>query len=128
MTKEIIFCADGTWCHPSSPALVEDGDTNVHKLYKCLTYTATQATFYDDGVGADGGLLRHLIGGALGSGLFQKIRDGYTAIAHMYKQGDATPTRTSHIIDEYHLVAVAVFDEVPAVRRLGTSNRAKHHL
>jgi uncharacterized protein (DUF2235 family) len=89
MTKKIVFCADGTWCHPKSPALVEDGDTNVYKLYKCLAYTATQATFYDDGVGADGSFFQHLLGGAFGQGLFQKVKDGYTAIAHVYEQGDA---------------------------------------
>jgi Uncharacterized alpha/beta hydrolase domain (DUF2235) len=88
MTKKIVFCADGTWAHPQSPALVEDADTNVYKLYKCLAYTATQATFYDDGVGAGGNLFRHLLGGAIGQGLFQKVKDGYTAIAHVYDPND----------------------------------------
>lgn len=89
MPKKIVFCADGTWNHPNSPALVSDADTNVYKLYKQLAYTATQATFYDDGVGADVNLFKHIFGGAFGDGLFQKIKDGYTAIAHTYEQDDA---------------------------------------
>jgi uncharacterized protein (DUF2235 family) len=89
MGKKIVFCADGTWNHPQSPALVENADTNVYKLYKSLAYTATQATFYDDGVGAGGNLFKHLTGGAFGAGLFQKIKEGYAAIAHVYEPDDA---------------------------------------
>lgn len=89
MPKKIVFCADGTWNHPKSPALVSGADTNVYKIYKCLAYTASQATFYDDGVGAGGNLFAHLTGGVLGKGLFQKVKDGYTAIAHVYDEGDS---------------------------------------
>ena len=89
MPKKIIFCADGTWCHPKSPSLVENGDTNVYKIYKSFCYTPTQAATYDSGVGADGGLLQHITGGAFGEGLFKKVKDGYAAIANLYKQDDA---------------------------------------
>ena len=89
MAKKIIFCADGTWNHPKSSALVSDCDTNVYKLYKLLAVTATQVPFYDDGVGVESDLLRHLLGGAFGDGLFRKVKDGYTAIAHVYEAGDA---------------------------------------
>lgn len=89
MPKKIVFCADGTWDHPKSPALVENADSNVYKIYKCLAYTSTQSTAYDSGVGVGGNLFQHLVGGAFGDGLFQKVKDGYTAIAHVYDQGDA---------------------------------------
>jgi uncharacterized protein (DUF2235 family) len=89
MPQKIIFCADGTWCHPKSPSLVENADTNVYKLYKSLCYTPTQFTTYDNGVGADGGLFQHITGGAFGEGLFKKVKDGYSAIASSYKPGDA---------------------------------------
>lgn len=89
MSKKIVFCADGTWNHPKSPAIVSGADTNVYKLYKSLAVTPSQFTAYDDGVGADGLPLERLIGGAFGVGLFQKIKDGYTAIAHVYEEGDA---------------------------------------
>jgi uncharacterized protein (DUF2235 family) len=81
MGKRIIFCADGTWDKPGS-------DTNVYKIYKALNVTASQVPYYDDGVGANGLLIQQLTGGAFGAGLFQKIKDGYTKLAHVYEKGD----------------------------------------
>ena len=81
MSKRIIFCADGTWDTPQN-------QTNVYKLFKALPITASQMAFYDDGVGSDGCPVEKLLGGAFGDGLFQKIKDGYTKISHVYEQGD----------------------------------------
>jgi uncharacterized protein (DUF2235 family) len=81
MGKRIIFCADGTWDKPGNA-------TNAYKIYKALNVTATQIPYYDDGVGADGTPIQKLAGGALGAGLFQKIKDGYTKLAHVYEEGD----------------------------------------
>ena len=81
MPKRIVFCADGTWQAPMN-------NTNVYRLYKALTVTSDQVTYYDDGVGADVTGLERLLDGAFGQGLLQKIRDGYTKIAHVYEAGD----------------------------------------
>lgn len=81
MGKRIAFCADGTWDNSTS-------HSNVYLLYKSLDVTAQQMTFYDDGVGADGNLILRIVEGAMGVGLRQKIKDGYTKIAHVYEQGD----------------------------------------
>jgi uncharacterized protein (DUF2235 family) len=81
MSKRIVFCADGTWQAPVN-------NTNVYRLYKALTVSSDQMTFYDDGVGADASGLGRILQGALGQGLFQKIQDGYTKIAHVYEAGD----------------------------------------
>ncbi len=81
MPKRIVFCADGTWQTPVNA-------TNVYKLYKMLTLSADQVTYYDDGVGADATGFDRLIGGAIGEGLIQKVIDGYTKIAHTYEAGD----------------------------------------
>ena len=81
MSKRIIFCADGTWDKPQC-------DTNVYKLFKAIPIASDQVAFYDDGVGSDGNPIDKLLGGAFGDGLFQKIKDGYTKIAHVYEQGD----------------------------------------
>jgi uncharacterized protein (DUF2235 family) len=81
MSKRIVFCADGTWDAPGA-------NTNVYLIYKALAVSADQVTYYDDGVGADATGLTHLLDGAFGGGLFQKIQDGYTKIAHVYEQGD----------------------------------------
>ncbi|MGD0098634.1 MAG: DUF2235 domain-containing protein, partial [Terracidiphilus sp.] len=81
MSKRIVFCADGTWEAPVS-------GTNVYRLYKALTVTADQVTYYDDGVGADATGLDRLLDGVFGQGILQKVRDGYTKIAHVYEPGD----------------------------------------
>jgi uncharacterized protein (DUF2235 family) len=81
MSKRIIFCADGTWDSAQDA-------TNVYKLFKAIPISSDQVAFYDDGVGSDGNPIDKLLGGAFGDGLFQKIKDGYTKIAHVYEQGD----------------------------------------
>ena len=81
MGKRIVFCADGTWQAATN-------NTNVYRLYKALTVTSGQITFYDDGVGAEAQGLNRILEGALGQGLLQKIMDGYTKIAHVYEPGD----------------------------------------
>lgn len=69
--KRIVFCADGTWDGTSN-------NTNVFKLFNAIQVSAGQLPFYDGGVGADGNPIEELLGGAFGTGLFQKIKDGYT--------------------------------------------------
>src|SRR3984885_5097712 len=81
MSKRIVLCTDGTWDNTAN-------DTNVYKVAKAALNSADQAAFYDDGVGANGTIIEKLAGGALGAGLFQKIKDGYTQIAHLYEQDD----------------------------------------
>src|SRR5665213_3163463 len=81
MAKRIVFCTDGTWDTPRM-------NDNVYRLYKALLVTADQVTFYDDGVGADTTGLDHIVGGAFGQGLIQKVQDAYTKIAHVYETGD----------------------------------------
>jgi uncharacterized protein (DUF2235 family) len=81
MGKRIIYCADGTWDSAANK-------TNVYLLYKALKQNAAQMPFYDDGVGSDGNVFLRLAGGALGTGLWDEVKEGYTAIAHVYEQGD----------------------------------------
>ena len=81
MSKRIIYCADGTWDNTSD-------NTNVYTLFKALTKNAQQLPFYDDGVGAEGNLFERFAGGAFGLGLWQEVKEGYTAIAHVYEEGD----------------------------------------
>jgi uncharacterized protein (DUF2235 family) len=85
--KNIILCADGTWNtpHGDSPSAP---DTNVRKLYCALTNDPSQLKYYDSGVGTDGTPLDHLSGGAMGEGLFQKVRDCYQFLSDVYDPGD----------------------------------------
>jgi uncharacterized protein (DUF2235 family) len=81
MGKRIVFCADGTWDTANSRS-------NVYLFYKSILVTGEQMPFYDDGVGADGNIVVRVLEGAIGAGIQQKIKDGYTKIAHVYEAGD----------------------------------------
>ncbi len=81
MSKRIVFCFDGTWADPLE-------NTNVYRLYKALAVSADQVTFYDDGIAADLTGLSRVLQGGTGQGIFQKIQDGYTKIAHVFEPGD----------------------------------------
>jgi uncharacterized protein (DUF2235 family) len=82
MGRRIAFCADGTWDTVTN-------DTNVYRISKAIcAIPGEQYSFYDDGVGSDGTPIDRLLGGALGLGLFQKIKDGYSTIASVYEDGD----------------------------------------
>ena len=81
MSKRIVLCTDGTWDKISN-------HTNVYRFYNGVRQSAEQVAFYDDGVGADGTPVAKVAGGAFGLGLFQKIKQGYTQIAHVYEAGD----------------------------------------
>lgn len=101
MANRIVLCFDGTWNTPGSgnqPDKDNEAATNVWKFYKSVRPGAddgtTQFSFYDSGVGTDkkGGIvhdwLNHIVGGAFGLGLDQKIKDGYRALASKYEDGD----------------------------------------
>ena len=81
ISKRIVLCTDGTWDNTAN-------DTNVYKVSNSVLNTADQVAFYEDGVGANGTVIEKLAGGALGAGLFQKIKDGYTQVAHVYEPDD----------------------------------------
>ncbi len=81
MAKRIVFCSDGTWDNSGS-------HSNVYKLYKSLLVTSDQMPFYDDGVGAVSNIVLKVIEGAIGLGIRQKIKDGYTKISNVYEAGD----------------------------------------
>ncbi len=82
MSKRIVVCTDGTWDTTSN-------DTNVYKVFRSSITSADQAVYYDDGVGSDGTPIEKLLGGAFGLGLFQKIKDAYTQVAHLYDKDDS---------------------------------------
>ena len=81
MSKNIVFCADGTWN-------TDQKQTNVSKIWAGSFDDPTQVVFYDDGVGADGNIIVKLLGGAAGIGLWKKIKIGYQTIAAVYAPED----------------------------------------
>jgi uncharacterized protein (DUF2235 family) len=64
------------------------GNTNVRKFYMALLNSPGQLKYYDSGVGTDGTPIDHLVGGAMGEGLFQKVQDCYAFLGNVYDPGD----------------------------------------
>ncbi len=84
--KRIVICSDGTWSTPE-----QESPTNVALVARAVLPTApdgaTQATFYDAGVGT-GNWLDRLVGGVTGKGLERNIGDCYRFLVHNYEDGD----------------------------------------
>ncbi len=98
MTKQIIVCMDGTWNDPSEQTNVfrlfdllqgetkdvaEQGPIRSHKLCQ----HDQQIAFYLEGVGAHG-RQQNVLGGALGSGLHDRVIDAYLLVSQVYQPGD----------------------------------------
>lgn len=86
--RRLVVCADGTW----NSADREEKRTNVSHLHGAVRPRARDGTeqrvFYDEGVGAKGGMIDVLTGGAFGTGLSDNILDGYRYLVGEYEPGD----------------------------------------
>lgn len=112
MSKNIVFCADGTWNGPGND---DNGDsipdkTNVLRLFSELDGTADapdmflrneqekvarnksgtvyQVSKYLHGVGDSNNWLEKIMGGVFGAGIVERIVRGYTFISRNYVPGD----------------------------------------
>lgn len=107
MSKNIIFCADGTW----NDSEAKD-PTNVLKIFNHLCgeidpttkskqsslgdtisemerkYNKTQTAKYINGVGNQPAKIQQLFCGAFGGGVISRIVRGYTFICRNYEEGD----------------------------------------
>ena len=112
MSKNIIFCADGTWNGPGEPDSEDKSAiaTNVFKTFLNLdgrdtpeTYllekeqerilydadgTAVQVAKYLHGVGDSDNFLVKVLGGTVGAGLIARIVRGFTYVSRNYVPGD----------------------------------------
>ena len=88
MPKKLILCADGTWNTPHGYEVAVN-DTNVRKIFCALATNESQQPFYDSGVGTNGTPIDHLVGGAMGEGLFQKIQECYRFLIDAWSPGSS---------------------------------------
>lgn len=87
MTRRLIVCCDGTWNSEENKDKGSLAPTNVFRLFNALCCDDTQLTRYQTGVGS-GGVVDKILGGSLGLGLSEDIRDCYQWLATNYRQGD----------------------------------------
>ncbi|PUU77088.1 hypothetical protein B9Z19DRAFT_988179 [Tuber borchii] len=92
--KRIIVCCDGTW--QNSDGGDKGVPTNVTRISRALkSYTdkgISQTVYYQSGVGT-GGPVDKIVGGGVGYGLSEHVREAYGFLAHNYLPGD-----TIHLI------------------------------
>ncbi|MEL7164932.1 MAG: DUF2235 domain-containing protein [Pseudomonadota bacterium] len=89
--KRIVVLCDGTWNSPD----IED-TTHLPELAVALDTSDVQVVKYFSGVGTDDGRyaswigrgVNRVLGGALGSGLAEKVKAAYAAIAEIYEPDD----------------------------------------
>ncbi|HET9618797.1 MAG TPA: DUF2235 domain-containing protein, partial [Pseudolabrys sp.] len=87
VTKNIVLLSDGTGNSSSSPF-----KTNVWRLYQAIDLAPggapRQLVYYDNGVGTENFKPIAALGGALGLGVWQNVRDLYTFVCRNYESGD----------------------------------------
>ena len=85
--KRIITCSDGTWNAPNDKVR-----TNVQKIFDLILKRDAkgiqQVKFYDEGIGAQGGVITRTLNGATGKGIDDNIKDIYKCIVWNYEPGD----------------------------------------
>ena len=94
MPKNIILCADGTGNKGGSTP-----DSNVYKVYRSINkiFKGTvdddieineQVVFYENGVGTETNKYLRMLGGGLGFGFEENVKDLYAFLAKNYEPGD----------------------------------------
>ena len=93
--KKIVVCMDGTWNEPeevSAYSKFKEEPTNVLKVVRGVkprdNRGTVQITYYHTGVGTDAGFYDKYIGGAVGAGISNDIKDAYRFVANNYLPGD----------------------------------------
>ncbi|EME47033.1 hypothetical protein DOTSEDRAFT_165775 [Dothistroma septosporum NZE10] len=99
MVKRIIVAVDGTWVNsdngyvesdPSKPCLATP--SNVTRLCRALEARSSdgieQIVYYQGGLGTAGNWYSYNIGGYLGSGIDEAMRQAYGFICNNYEDGD----------------------------------------
>jgi len=85
--KRLIVCCDGTWLNLDS-----SDASNVVKITQSIRkaddQNIQQVLFYDQGIGADGGFIDRIGGGAFGWGIDQKVESAYRFLSLNYHEGD----------------------------------------
>ena len=88
--RNLIVCCDGTWNDPGDEDEGVPAPTNVFRLFNAVDLDSPdpeQLTRYQAGVGT-GGIVDRILGGAVGWGLGEDIRDCYYWLARKYRPGD----------------------------------------
>ncbi|MGR5118952.1 DUF2235 domain-containing protein [Vibrio astriarenae] len=86
--KNLFICCDGTWNAKDNRDDGELAPTNVRKIFNCLKpVPKEQLVHYQEGVGT-GGLFDKVLGGMVGVGLSEDIKECYLWLCDKYQAKD----------------------------------------
>ncbi|KAL9086266.1 MAG: hypothetical protein Q9159_004272 [Coniocarpon cinnabarinum] len=92
--KRLVVYCDGTWVNANSVAhhgKIEP-PSNVSRFTRAVRSSTTsgipQIVYYQAGIGSIGGDANKIIGGAIGEGIGENVREAYSFIANNYNVGD----------------------------------------
>lgn len=92
--KRLIVACDGTWLNADN-GLVNGKisvPSNVTRLSRAIHPVSKdgipQVVYYHFGVGSQGGIVDRVVGGSIGQGLSENVREGYSFLATNYSPGD----------------------------------------
>lgn len=92
MTRNLVFCTDGTWNKPDQQDRDRVVPSNVAKVCRAVSGKTNndveQLVYYDTGVGTEGNLFDRIMGGAFGVGLFENVKQAYKVLAKNYQEED----------------------------------------
>ncbi|MEP3846554.1 MAG: DUF2235 domain-containing protein [Paracoccaceae bacterium] len=83
--RNLVVCCDGTWNTANNMDGGTPAPTNVYKFHTAVSTSDSQLKYYRSGVGTDGGLVRRLVGGALGYGINDDIKSPYKWLCENYR-------------------------------------------
>ncbi|KAK8224143.1 hypothetical protein BKA81DRAFT_404179 [Phyllosticta paracitricarpa] len=101
--KKLIVCCDGTWMD-SDNGIINEGTwlspkwelqtpSNVTRIGRAIlaedAQDHPQIVYYQAGVGCGTSWVDHIIGGGVGAGLSENVREAYSFLANNYTDGDS---------------------------------------
>ncbi|KAK8178037.1 hypothetical protein IWX90DRAFT_482966 [Phyllosticta citrichinensis] len=101
--KKLIVCCDGTWMD-SDNGIINEGTwlspkwelqtpSNVTRIGRVILVEDSQVhpqiVYYQAGVGCGTSWVDHIIGGGIGAGLSENVREAYSFLANNYTDGDS---------------------------------------
>ncbi|MBK5958017.1 hypothetical protein CCR97_07305 [Rhodoplanes elegans] len=88
----LVVCCDGTWNTPDDLDGGVPAPTNVRKLFNAVAKVDAdgkpQKTYYNAGVGTEGGWWNRAVGGGAGAGLARNVKSAYQWLAYNFRPDD----------------------------------------
>ncbi|KAF2500618.1 hypothetical protein BU16DRAFT_502560 [Lophium mytilinum] len=92
--KRLIVACDGTWLNADNGLIngklsIPSNVTRISRAIRPVSMDGVpQIVYYHFGVGAKGGVVDRVVGGAIGEGVGENVREGYSFLCNNWAPGD----------------------------------------